>query len=98
MKIQASLKVMVKAKDIDSSYDYVNDAIKMIKNSGMDFFVSPSETTVEGDYDVIFELFKEIHEYLVLQGLPQITLIITTDYNAKNYYINEKLNNVKKNI
>lgn len=93
MKIQASLKVLVKS---DDSWDYVNDAIKMIKDSKMKYHVSPSETTVEGEYSDILSLFNDIHNYLVNENLEQVIMFITTEYNSKNLYVDEKLENVKK--
>jgi uncharacterized protein (TIGR00106 family) len=42
-------------------YEIVDIAIDLINKSGLKFVVTPFETVVEGDYDRIFQLIKDIH-------------------------------------
>ncbi len=95
MQIQASLKVMPTMATRVEVYDKVNEVIKMVADSGLKYISGPSETTVEGDYDEIFTLFREIHNKLVADEVKQITMMIVTDYNADMQYIDEKLVNVQ---
>ncbi len=95
MQIQASLKVMPTMASRVEVYDKVNEVIKMIADSGLKYISGPSETTVEGDYDEIFTLFREVHNKLVADEVKQITMMIVTDYNADMQYIDEKLVNVQ---
>ncbi len=95
MQIQASLKVMPTMASRVEVYDKVNEVIKMVADSGLKYISGPSETTVEGDYDEIFTLFREIHNKLVADEVKQITMMIVTDYNADMQYIDEKLVNVQ---
>ncbi len=95
MKIQASLKVMPSMATRKEVYDKVNEVIEMIVNSDLKCISGPSETTVEGEYTEIFKLVEAIHEKLVNDEVSQITMMIVTDYNNEDQYIDEKLNNVK---
>ncbi len=95
MQIQASLKVMPTMASRVEVYEKVNEVIKMVAESGLKFISGPSETTVEGDYDEIFTLFREIHNKLVADEVKQITMMIVTDYNEDMQYIDEKLGNVQ---
>ncbi len=95
MQIQASLKVMPTMPSRVEVYDKVNEVIKLVADSGLKYISGPSETTVEGDYDEIFTLFREIHYKLVADEVQQITMMIVTDYNADMQYIDEKLVNVQ---
>ncbi len=96
MKIQASLKVMPSMATRTEVYDKVNEVIEMIAQSKLKYVSGPSETTVEGDYKDIFNLFEEIHNKLVADQVRQITMVIVTDYNDEDQYIDEKVNNVQK--
>lgn len=96
MHIQASLKVLPTMSTRTETYDKVNEVIEMIAGSGLKYVYGASETTVEGDYDLIFDLVREIHNKLVADEVRQITMIIITDYNDDAQYIDEKLDNVEK--
>lgn len=94
--MQVSLKVMPSGASHDDVYNKVNEVIEMIDNSNLKYQVGSSETTIEGEYKEIFDLIEAIHKKLVDDQLRQITMIIITDYNQKNMYIDEKLANVDK--
>ncbi len=95
MQVQVSLKVMPSAESRSMVYDKVNEVIKMIEDSGLKYVSGPSETTVEGDYDEVFALVRAIQFKLVADGVDQITMVIMTDYNKDNTYIDEKIENVQ---
>lgn len=95
MKIQLSLKVLPHKASKKEVYDKVNEVIKTITESNLKYIVGPSETTVEGNYDEVFALVKTIHNQLVADEIEQITMIIMTDYNIHETYIEEKLENVE---
>lgn len=94
MKIQASLKVMPTMNTRVEVYNKVNEVIEQIINSNLKCIIGPSETTVEGEMSVVFNLVTEIHTKLVNDNISQITMIIMTDYNSDEQYIEEKLDNV----
>lgn len=96
MKIQASLKVMPSLNSRQEVYDKVNEVIKMIADSNLKMVSGPSETTVEGEYDAVFNLVRDIHNKLVTDEVRQITMVIVTDYNDEDQYIDEKITNVKQ--
>ncbi len=95
MKIQASLKVLPSLNSQKQVYDKVNEVIEMIADSGLKYVVGASETTVEGEYRKIFELVEAIHLKLVADDIRQITMMIVTDYNKNDAYIEQKLENVQ---
>ncbi len=96
MKIQASLKVMPSLNSRQEVYDKVNEVIKMIADANLKMVSGPSETTVEGEYDAVFNLVRDIHNKLVADEVRQITMVIVTDYNDEDQYIDEKITNVKQ--
>lgn len=96
MQMQVSLKVMPGGSSQKEVYDKVNEVIEMIDNSNFKYQVGSSETTIEGEYKEVFGLIEEIHAKLVADDIRQITMIIVTDYNVENTYIDGKLENVDR--
>ncbi len=96
MQMQVSLKVMPSGSNQKEVYDKVNEVIEMIDNSNLKYQVGSSETTIEGEYKEVFSLIEAIHTKLVADEIRQITMIIVTDYNVENTYIDGKLENVDK--
>lgn len=96
MQMQVSLKVMPAGSNQKEVYDKVNEVIEMIDNSNLKYQVGSSETTIEGEYKEVFSLIEAIHTKLVSDEIRQITMIIVTDYNVENTYIDGKLENVDK--
>ncbi len=96
MKIQASLKVLPSLNTQKEVYDKVNEVIEILVDANLKAKVGPSETTIEGDYKEVFNLIEKIHSKLVEDEIRQITMMIVTDYNKQENYIDEKLENVNK--
>ena len=49
-----SIQIIPKTKDGEDSIPYVDEAIKIIIESGLKYEVHPLETTIEGDLNSIF--------------------------------------------
>lgn len=60
-KINAAIQVLPQSKTLHP-YAIVDKAIEVIQHSGLKYRVCPFETVVEGEYDEIMKLVKEIHE------------------------------------
>ena len=58
--INVSLQLIPKSKHKDS-YTIVDKAIEIIQNSGIKHQVCPFETVMEGRYDKLMEIIKQIH-------------------------------------
>jgi uncharacterized protein YqgV (UPF0045/DUF77 family) len=63
--------------------DVVDAVILHIKNSGLNYFVGPFETTVEGDFDTLWELAKRCHKICIEEGAPEVIAYIKVFYNPK---------------
>lgn len=60
-KVTCSIKFLpLVVSDTASVYALVDEAIRIIKESGLKHLVGPSETTVEGEFEEIVELIKKI--------------------------------------
>jgi len=76
---------------------YVKAALAVIKKSGLNFEVNPMGTCIEGDWDRIFGIIKEIHETLARLGCARlITTIKVDDRRDKPEGMQEKVAKVKE--
>lgn len=58
-KVNVAVQVLPTSKSIDS-YDIVDEAIAIIHNSGVLYRVTPFETVMEGEYDRLMEIVKQV--------------------------------------
>ena len=66
-KVNVAFQVLPRSKD-KSTYDLVDIAIDVIKNSGIKYRVCPFETVLEGEYDEIMSIIKKVQEELYKHG------------------------------
>ena len=48
----------------------VDEVIAYIKSSGLNTYVGPFETTIEGDYDQLMEIVRECQLICIRAGAP----------------------------
>ena len=63
-----SIQIIPKTKDGEDSIPYVDEAIKIIIESGLKYEVHPLETTIEGDLNSIFQLITVMNEKMIEIG------------------------------
>jgi uncharacterized protein YqgV (UPF0045/DUF77 family) len=85
-----SLKVLplVNEKEL---YPVVDKVISMLKASGLNYVISPNDTTVEGDLDTLLNLVKMSQQICVEAGAERVFSVITLDYKPSGVTIDEKI-------
>lgn len=61
--VNASLQIVPIVQD-KHPYDWVDEAIEVIKNSGIKYEVGPFATVIEGTYQQVMEVINAVNEYL----------------------------------
>lgn len=61
--VNASLQVLPIVND-RHPYEWVDEAIEIIKKSGIKFEVGPFATVIEGKYDDVLKVVNAVNEYL----------------------------------
>ncbi|HEY3370265.1 MAG TPA: MTH1187 family thiamine-binding protein [Prolixibacteraceae bacterium] len=91
-KINVAIQVLPRSAKI-ATYDLVDKAIEVIQQSGLKYRVCPFETVVEGYYDEIMTLLKEVHEVIYANGAEEMitNIKIQTRYN-EDVLIEDKMN------
>lgn len=79
--------------DRDAAYRAVDAAIAVIEKyrvqHGVTYFVGPSETSVEGDYETLMRLLKEAQEAAVAAGAKSVITIAKIFFNPAGAHINK---------
>ena len=70
-----ALQVLPQAEGKES-YDLVDSAILVIEKSGLKFKVCPFETVIEGTFDELMALVKQVHEILEENGTQKLMTYI----------------------
>ena len=74
-KINMALQVLPQAEGKES-YDLVDSAIMVIEKSGLKYKVCPFETVIEGNFDELMALVKQVHEILEKNGTQKLMTYI----------------------
>ena len=65
--INASIQIVPIVSD-KHHYEWVDEAIAVIKQSGLTYEVGPFATVIEGNYDNVMKVINEVNEYLFERG------------------------------
>lgn len=86
----ASLQIVPVVND-KHPYQWVDEVIGVIKNSGIKYEVGAFATVVEGTYDEIVELINEVNEYLVKRNCSEWLCNIQIQIRSRgDITVNEK--------
>mgnify|MGYP000264962832 CR=1 FL=1 len=94
--MNASIAIQVLPK-VDSDAEVVrivDEVIAYIKNSGLNCYVGPFETTIEGDsYDQLMEIVAECQRVAIRAGAPSVSAYVKIVYKPEGgvLTINEKV-------
>lgn len=81
-QFNASLAIQVlPAVEGEEVIRVVDAVIAYIKESGLNYFVGPFETTIEGDFDALMEIAKECQKICIKEGAPSVMTYMKMAYN-----------------
>lgn len=91
-KMNIAIQVLPRSAKV-GTYELVDKAIEVIQNSGLKYRVCPFETVVEGYYDELMTLLKEVQEAVYANGAEEMitNIKIQTRYN-QDVLIEDKMN------
>lgn len=61
----------------------IDQVIKMIKQSGVNYEVGPMETTMEGDLETLFQIVKKAQYLCIKEGAENVFTNMKIIYNPK---------------
>jgi len=74
-KINLALQVIPKSKTREA-YDLVDEAIKIIQNSGLKYRVCPFETVIEGDYHSVMSVVDRAQQACFESGAEELLVYV----------------------
>ena len=91
--IQSSVAIQVLPKAEGPEMIRIVDAvIAYIKSTGLNTYVGPFETTVEGDYDQLMEIVRNCQLICIREGAPSVMSYVKINYNPNGILsIDEKV-------
>ena len=90
-KINVAVQVLPRSAT-KGTYELVDVAIELIQKSGLVYRVCPFETVIEGYYDEIMNLVKDIHEAVYAAGADEmITNMKIQTRNNQDVCIDDKM-------
>ncbi len=73
MKSAVSIQVLpLNTESKSELYNYVDQAIAVIEDSGLSYTVAPFETTVEGELDEVWEIAGKAHKAVLKAGAAKV--------------------------
>jgi uncharacterized protein YqgV (UPF0045/DUF77 family) len=72
-KVNIAIQVLPKVSD-NRDYEVIDKAIEVIQKSGLECKVCPFETVIEGEYDKIMEILKQIQLVCFKEGAEELLI------------------------
>ena len=84
MQASIAVQVLPDVQSEDELIRIVDEVIAYIKSTGLNCYVGPFETTVEGDsYDQLMEIVKECQHVAVRAGAPSVSAYVKVVYKQE---------------
>jgi uncharacterized protein YqgV (UPF0045/DUF77 family) len=68
--VNASVQIIPIVRD-RHPYEWVDEAIGLIRKSGIKYEIGPFSTAIEGSYDEVMKLIHDLNEHLYLLGCAE---------------------------
>ncbi|MGO4500616.1 MTH1187 family thiamine-binding protein [Paenibacillus sp. 2RAB27] len=76
-----SIQIIPKTVNGEDVIPYVDRAIEVIANSGVKYFVSPLETTMEGELDQLLLIIQDMNTAMIDMGSPNVISQVKIYFN-----------------
>ncbi|MEG0688974.1 MAG: thiamine-binding protein, partial [Hungatella sp.] len=80
-----AIQVLPKTKEdtTEAVVAVVDKVIEYLKSTGLNVYVGPFETAIEGDYDELMDIVKECQHIAVRAGAPSVAAYIKVSYKPE---------------
>ena len=84
MKASVAIQVLPAMENDDELVRVVDEVIDYIKSTGLNYYVGPFETAIEGeDYDQLMDIVKECQHVAIRAGAPKVSAYIKVVYEPE---------------
>ena len=83
MNASVAIQVLPKVNGDEEVIRIVDAVIEYIKSTGLNYFVGPCETSIEGDYDELMEIIKQCQLVAVKAGAKSVSAYVKINYRPE---------------
>ena len=83
MNASVAIQVLPKVSNDEELIRIVDAVIDYIKSTGLNYFVGPCETSIEGDYDELMEVVKQCQKVAVEAGAESVSAYVKINYRPE---------------
>lgn len=83
MNASVAIQSLPKADNNEELIRIVDEVIAYIKSTGLNYYVGPFETTIEGDYDELMDIVKECQHIAVAGWRASVAAYIKVSYHPE---------------
>lgn len=83
MNASVAIQVLPKVNSDSEVIRIVDEVIEYIKSTGLNYYVGPCETSIEGDYDELMEIIKECQKVAVRAGAASVSAYVKINYRPE---------------
>ena len=83
MNASVAIQVLPKVDNDDELIRVVDEVIAYIQSTGLNYFVGPCETSIEGEYDQLMEIVKECQLVAVRAGAESVSAYVKMNYRPE---------------
>lgn len=80
MKASVAIQVLPHVDSDEEVIRIVDEVIAYIKSTGLNYFVGPCETSIEGDYEELMEIVKNCQYIAVKAGAPKVSAYVKISF------------------
>ena len=83
MNASVAIQVLPKVNGDEEVIRIVDAVIEYIKSTGLNYFVGPCETSIEGDYDELMEIIKQCQLVAVKACPKSVSAYVKINYRPE---------------
>ncbi len=77
----------------------VTDAVKIIQDKGLNYQVTPTATVIEGEFDELMDVARDIHKHAISNGSDRVITNISIDHRTdKKISMDEQVRSVELSL
>lgn len=76
MEANIAIQVLPHVSSDEEVLRIVDEVIDYIKSTGLNYYVGPSETSIEGDYEQLMEIVKTCQLVAIKAGAPKVSAYV----------------------
>lgn len=94
MNANVAIQVLPKVDSDEEIIRVVDEVISYIQSTGLNYYVGPCETAIEGEYNELMEVIKECQKVAVRAGAKSVSAYVKINYRPEGEVltIEEKVN------